>query len=121
MISTVVESILRDSPRTRDSDTELMLVYMQKMGMCLTPQQINTYRSLPAMETITRVRRSFQENGKYEASPTAKRTRHIKAAIVQHNTPEASPERVERVLTESIHDEVERLFPDPPPEQQSLI
>ena len=63
-----VENILRLVPATRSSDVELLLTYMQRAGMELTPKQISKFRDLPTPETLTRIRRKLQEQGKYEAT-----------------------------------------------------
>lgn len=63
-----VENILRAVPRTRNSDTELLLIFMQKSGMELSDRQVAKFKQLPSAETITRVRRKLQEEGKYPAS-----------------------------------------------------
>lgn len=73
-----VESILRHVPMTRNSDTELLLVYMHKAGIELTESQKAKFREMPAPETITRFRRKLQEQGKYEASPEVNEARYNK-------------------------------------------
>lgn len=67
-ISERVENILKAVPATRSSDKELLIVYMQKAGMDLTPSQIALFKDLPSMETIRRIRQKLQEDGKYPAS-----------------------------------------------------
>lgn len=77
-ISTRVENILRVSKAARNSDTELIIIYMQKSGMELTPKQVEVFKNLPSLETITRVRRQLQEQGKYEASEAVQEARYQK-------------------------------------------
>lgn len=60
-----VENILAVSSKARNSDKELLIIYMQKSGMKLTEEQIEIYRNMPAADTITRVRRHLRESGKY--------------------------------------------------------
>jgi hypothetical protein len=65
-------------PATRSSDKELLIVYMQKAGMDLTPSQIAIYRELPSMETIRRIRQKIQENGELLATPEVEKARFEK-------------------------------------------
>lgn len=48
-----VEYILQASKSARNSDKELLIIYMQKSGMNLSPQQIEVFRDMPSAETIT--------------------------------------------------------------------
>lgn len=65
-------------PATRSSDKELLIVYMQKAGMDLTPSQIAMYRELPSMESIRRIRQKIQENGELLATPEVEKARFEK-------------------------------------------
>jgi hypothetical protein len=51
---------------------------MQKSGMELTDKQIEIFKNMPSMETITRVRRQLQEEGKYEATQEVQEARYTK-------------------------------------------
>lgn len=73
-----VENILKVSRASRNSDTELLILYMQKSGMELTPTQKDIFRKMPSMETITRIRRQLQEEGKYEATQSVQENRFNK-------------------------------------------
>ena len=73
-----VESILRHVKDTRSSDTELLLVYMHKAGIELTEPQKAKFREMPTPETITRIRRKLQEQGKYEATHQVNEARYNK-------------------------------------------
>jgi len=64
-ISNQVENILSVSKKARNSDKELLIIYMQKFGLDLSPQQIELFKKMPSAETITRCRRLLQEEGKY--------------------------------------------------------
>lgn len=77
-VSQRVESILKASVDSRNSDTELLIIYMLKSGMELTPKQIKIFKEMPSMETITRARRQLQEQGKYEASEEVNEARYEK-------------------------------------------
>lgn len=73
-----VENILRASNDARNSDRELLIIYMQKSGMDLTDEQIEIFRKMPSAETITRIRRQLQEQGKYPASEKVQEERYQK-------------------------------------------
>lgn len=79
-----IEAILKASKAARNSDTELLIIYMQKSGLELTPKQIEKFKDLPSMETITRVRRQLQEQGKYEATQEVQEARYEK--FKEHTT-----------------------------------
>ncbi len=64
-ITNRVESILKHVPKTRSSDKELLITYMQKSGMELTDKQIELFKQLPSMETIRRSRQVIQMEGRY--------------------------------------------------------
>jgi len=84
-ISEQVENILKFSKDARNSDKELIILYMQKFGMDLTPQQIQTFREMPSTETIRRVRQQLQEQGKYEADDSVNEARYNKFTKVRAN------------------------------------
>lgn len=74
-----VENILKVSKMARNSDIELLILYMQKMKMELTDKQIHILRhEMPSFETITRIRRQLQEEGKYEATQQVQEERYNK-------------------------------------------
>lgn len=73
-----VKNIMQAVPATRSSDKELLIVYMQKAGMDLTPSQIAMYKELPSMETIRRIRQKIQENGELLATPEVEKARFEK-------------------------------------------
>lgn len=93
-----VENILRVSKDARNSDKELLIIYMQKSGMNLTPEQVEIFKNLPAMETIRRVRQNLQEQGKYPASPEVEQQRYEKYKNVKQNISGSSTSEVERVV-----------------------
>lgn len=95
-----VENILKVSREARNSDVELLIIYMQKAGMDLTPHQIQVFKGLPTMETIRRIRQKLQEQGKYEADEQVKGTRRVKSMEMQQNAPQAKPERIEQILND---------------------
>ena len=74
-----VENILKVSKMARNSDIELLILYMQKSKMELTDRQIHILRhEMPSFETITRIRRQLQEEGKYEATQEVQEERYNK-------------------------------------------
>ena len=80
-----VQSILKSVPKTRDSDKELQIIYLQKSGMNLSPEQIALFKRMPSMETIRRTRQAIQEKGKYLASPEVEQARFDKFQEVKQN------------------------------------
>ena len=80
-----VENILKFSKASRNSDTELILVYMEKYGIVLTEHQKELYRSMPSTDTITRIRRKLQEQGKYEANEAVNEARYQKFKDIRNN------------------------------------
>ncbi len=75
----LVEKILKDQPNTRYSDKELLMEVWSYMGLVLTSEQKRAFRNLPSSETITRIRRKFQEAGKYLPTEEITKERHDKA------------------------------------------
>lgn len=84
-----VEYILQASKAARNSDKELLIIYMQKSGMNLTQEQIQIFRKMPSAETITRVRRQLQEQGKYPADEAIDNGRYEKYQQMKYKTPQA--------------------------------
>lgn len=89
-----VENILRVSSQARNSDRELIIIYMMKFGMNLTKEQIERFRKMPSMETIRRVRQALQSQGKYPASPEVEEKRYQKFKNVRENINYDSPEQL---------------------------
>ena len=81
-----VENLLKYLPDTRSSDIELLIAYMQKAGMGLSREQIEIFKNLPTPETLTRIRRKLQEQGKYPASKEVNESRYNK--FKQYQDPE---------------------------------
>lgn len=78
-----VEEILASVPLTRSSDKELQLIYMYQSGIHLTIEQRQAFREMPAIETITRVRRELQEQGRYQATEEVNEARYRKFQAVR--------------------------------------
>lgn len=89
-----VEAILKHDKASRDSDKRLLVIYMQKAGMELTPKQIEIFNSMPSMETIRRIRQKLQEGGKYPASKEVDQARFEKFREVKHGLNLTNPEKL---------------------------
>jgi len=88
-----VANILKVSSAARNSDRELLILYMQKFGMELTLKQIEKFRKMPSTETIRRSRQAIQEQGKYLASPAVEEERFRKYKQMK-NMPFEDPEEL---------------------------
>lgn len=97
-ISERVKNILKAVPATRSSDKELLIVYMQKAGMDLTPSQIALFKDLPSMETIRRVRQKIQENGELLANPEVEKARFEKYKQTKGAIGVTNPSEAEELL-----------------------
>jgi hypothetical protein len=102
-ISQQVENILASSRQARNSDKSLLLIYMQKSGMNLTPRQVSIFLEMPSRETLRRVRQKIQERGQYTADSSVKKVRDYKSLVVSQNAPTASPKTIERIIEEQPH------------------
>lgn len=74
-----VEYILQASKSARNSDKELLIIYM--------PEQIRVFKEMPSAETITRVRRQLQEAGKYPADQEVDSKRYETYQQMKYKTP----------------------------------
>lgn len=100
-----VENILKVSQPARDSDKELILIYMQKSGMDLSPQQMQTFKKMPSTETIRRVRQQLQMQGKYPASEEVEEARYKKYTEVKQDIQnETAEEALDRQGYKVIYD-----------------
>ena len=91
-ISRQVENILAASHAARNSDRELLIIYMQKFGMELTDKQIGTFRQMPSVETIRRTRQQLQMQGKYPADKKVDEERFNKYQQMKHGVKHETPE-----------------------------
>lgn len=94
-----VENLLKYVPSTRGSDRELWITYAQKFGVQLTEAQVDKIRQMPSLETLTRVRRKIQEEGRYPAPPKIARERRMKSYEMQQNMPSSNAKRTSDILT----------------------
>ena len=81
-----VEKILIDNPICRDSDMKLTVGVWKIEGLKLSEEQekfIQVHCSPP--ESITRVRRKFQEQGKYQASPEVQQARRVEEEKIREH------------------------------------
>lgn len=98
-ISDQVEAILKYSRAARNSDRELLIIYMQKYGMELTDKQIELFRKMPSTETIRRTRQSLQEKGLYPADQVVDEARFQKFKKVREEIRyNAETNTIERVI-----------------------
>ena len=93
-----VENILKVSHQARNSDTELLIIYMQKAGMELTPRQVEVFKKLPSMETIRRIRQKLQEQGKYRADQSVETARYNKFKVMRGSAGVTTAQEAERIL-----------------------
>lgn len=89
-----VENILKASHKARNSDVELLLIYLQKSGMELSEKQMDVFRKMPSMETIRRTRQQLQEQGKYPASDEVEKERYIRSLAMRQNVKSQDPEKI---------------------------
>jgi hypothetical protein len=87
-----VENILKVSQAARNSDKDLLVIYMQKMGMRLSLEQIAIFRKMPSTETIRRSRQAIQEQGRYLPSKEVEEMRFKKFQEVKGGIGLVEPE-----------------------------
>ena len=92
MLKNKVENILKESQIYRDSDKELCLRTWRAFGLELTAEQERKFMDCPSGETITRIRRKFQEQGKYPASEKIEEARYEKFVDARHSIAESITE-----------------------------
>lgn len=89
-----VSNILSVSRAARNSDRELLIIFMQKMGMELTDRQIDIFRKMPSTETIRRTRQSLQERGLYPADQKVNEARYNKFKEMRGAAGITDPEKI---------------------------
>jgi hypothetical protein len=98
-----VANILAVSHEARCSDKALLIIFMQKAGMNLTPSQIQIFRKLNT-ESIRRQRQILQhDEGKYPADENVDKARYDRFKEIRGNSGS-----VEKVL------EKDNIFKDYP-------
>lgn len=98
IVNTTVSKLLEHNQDLRDDDKKLILAVYRDLGLELTDHQERVMLTLPAQESITRLRRKLQSDGLYPASKGVRKFREQKAMVVEQNAPTASSERLEQVL-----------------------
>lgn len=93
-LTPLIEAILRDNPKARDSDSELNIQVLLRLGVMLSGAQIDKLRKIN-FESIRRARQKLQQAGKYLPSEKVAKQRKLKSLILQQNMPTAKPERAE--------------------------
>lgn len=91
-ITEQVENILKASTKARNSDRELLVIYMQKAGMGLSDKQILVFKGMPSVETIRRTRQMLQEQGKYLPSKEVEEVRFKKFQNMRQAVGSVDPE-----------------------------
>jgi hypothetical protein len=87
---------------TRSSDVELIIAVWQAQGLNLTETQKEMLRSVCMHpETMTRIRRKLQEQGKYRATKEVEQARYDKFQNVKGNVGVANAEQTEQLLNET--------------------
>lgn len=101
-ISQQVRSILEHVPLTRSSDKELLVTYMQKSGMALTPKQIEIFKDMPSTETLRRIRQKIQEGGEFLATKEVEEARFNKYKQTKGSIGVANEAQTEELLDGTI-------------------
>lgn len=83
----LVEQIMVDSEKSRSDDHLLLATTWYRLGFKLTQEQYNLFKTMPSAETVTRIRRKLQEQGKYQASKEVQKYRKHKSLVMQQNAP----------------------------------
>lgn len=89
----LVEKVLKEHPKARDSDKALIAFCLQELGFRFTQRQLDVFIEL-SFESLTRCRRKLQEEGKYSPSPEVAKQRRLKGYEVQQTAPSASPQQL---------------------------
>lgn len=101
-VAQTVEDILRDHPQARNTDKALFAYMMERCGMNLSREQIQVLKDMPSLESITRVRRKLQEQGKYPANPEIQKERKHKSMVMEQAAPVYSAENIEKTLNVTV-------------------
>lgn len=97
-ITVLVEQMLQQEQKYRDSDKELIIAVLDHMGMNLTPEQREILKSVN-FESIRRYRQKLQEEGKYSPSVSVGKRRKLKSMIIEQNAPTAKPVYLDDLIT----------------------
>lgn len=81
-----VEDILKMDKSTRNSDMLLYIAYLGRNGIHLSLQQKSAMMNLSSPETVGRIRRKLQEDGKYLPDEAVDEARFNKFKEVKNNT-----------------------------------
>lgn len=95
-----VRYLLKNHPKTRNSDKELIIQYLQYAGAELSPKQIAIIQAT-VFESVTRCRRKIQEGGEYPADKSIAKEREYKAQRVQQIAPAAKPQYIADTIEET--------------------
>lgn len=95
----LVERLLGQYERCRNSDTELIIGVLHLKGLILTEAQRDILRSVN-LESIRRTRQKLQEAGKYLPSPAVAKKRRLKGYLVQQNITGMGPDKTQQLITQ---------------------
>lgn len=99
-VAPIVAHILRTSEEARNSDTELLIQFLELQGFGkMSEAQKLAFRKV-SFESITRARRKFQEEGQFLPNEKVGKQRRLKSMIVQQNAPTARPARIQQLADE---------------------
>ena len=84
-ITQQVRNILSASREARNDDKVLQVIYMQKCGMNLSDEQIATFKRMPQLWTVRRIRQHLQEKGEYPADEIVNEKRYETFKNVRQN------------------------------------
>lgn len=92
-INQIVEQALRDYPKTRNSDRELIVkVWEIQNGRDMNPSLREFFLNAAAFpDTVTRIRRKFQEHGEYPAVKEVEEQRYNKFTEIRGTIAGSSP------------------------------
>jgi hypothetical protein len=95
----LVERLLQQYERCRNSDTELIIGVLHLKGLHLSETQRDILRSVN-LESIRRTRQKLQEAGKYLPSPAVAKKRRLKSYVVQQNITGMGPGKTQELITQ---------------------
>lgn len=78
-LNKIVENVLSNSVDARNNDKRLMIEVFEAKGLYFSERQKEKIMQLPSVESITRMRRKIQQEGKYKATEKVQKMRKIKA------------------------------------------
>jgi len=93
-----ITNILAASDKAKNSDKELWIIYAQKSGVNLSPEQIAKIKDMPEFETLRRTRQVIQASGSYKADAVVEAARKEKASVIHQRIPFMDDDTLERTF-----------------------